>query len=82
MLYGKDNKISWLIIAICLNPYFFGKCSTAVQEKVMHVEKTKSLNPYFFGKCSTASIRALTNQLTTIGLNPYFFGKCSTAPIL
>ena len=43
-----------------------------VQEKVMHVEKTKSLNPYFFGKCSTASIRALTNQLTTIATSQIF----------
>ena len=37
-----------------LNPYFFGKCSTAIEDKVFDlIEKTR-LNPYFFGKCSTA----------------------------
>ena len=39
-----------------LNPYFFGKCSTARGLKVRFVSVEESLNPYFFGKCSTADI--------------------------
>ena len=37
-----------------LNPYFVGKCSTAVAIKLDEFENEKSLNPYFVGKCSTA----------------------------
>ena len=36
-----------------LNPYFFGKCSTASVELV-NKKSANGLNPYFFGKCSTA----------------------------
>ena len=38
-----------------LNPYFFGKCSTAELISDDVKRKCKCLNPYFFGKCSTAS---------------------------
>ena len=37
-----------------LNPYFFGKCSTAPMNEVVNIF-CKGLNPYFFGKCSTAN---------------------------
>ena len=45
--YIKDN------VEICLNPYFFGKCSTASANSDRFLSEF-SLNPYFFGKCSTA----------------------------
>ena len=41
-----------------LNPYFFGKCSTALIAGGAQ-PGVNSLNPYFFGKCSTASNDAL-----------------------
>ena len=37
-----------------LNPYFFGKCSTARMQEDVDMWRWDSLNPYFFGKCSTA----------------------------
>ena len=55
MLYGLKafweenwNKTS-------LNPYFFGKCSTAITGYKKDPDDD-CLNPYFFGKCSTAII--------------------------
>ena len=63
----------------CLNPYFFGKCSTAAAETVSTVVEPKCLNPYFFGKCSTAEDETCSNAKVPTSLNPYFFGKCSTA---
>ena len=67
----KKQKLS-------LNPYFFGKCSTAAYNGDLVLNMSTGLNPYFFGKCSTAnSIKLCTVKLR--GLNPYFFGKCSTA---
>ena len=63
----------------CLNPYFFGKCSTAQYLLNYLCDKFNSLNPYFFGKCSTASTKSVHNVPYVRCLNPYFFGKCSTA---
>ena len=62
----------------CLNPYFFGKCSTASKDTYIVSLNVPSLNPYFFGKCSTAATKSELTP-TMSGLNPYFFGKCSTA---
>ena len=39
---------------LSLNPYFFGKCSTARSLINREYNFTECLNPYFFGKCSTA----------------------------
>ena len=39
---------------IRLNPYFFGKCSTASCNFKNAILLLLCLNPYFFGKCSTA----------------------------
>ena len=78
MLYGDFTDDVCRTVYGGLNPYFFGKCSTArnlIEEKL---ENRRSLNPYFFGKCSTAKINFLKEYLRT-SLNPYFFGKCSTA---
>ena len=42
----------------CLNPYFFGKCSTACSVYLQRYPYgVWCLNPYFFGKCSTAIIK-------------------------
>ena len=51
MLYGAKDGGTYR--GLSLNPYFFGKCSTA-EECIANVTGYKSLNPYFFGKCSTA----------------------------
>ena len=40
---------------LSLNPYFFGKCSTAKRRLATEGYSSGSLNPYFFGKCSTAT---------------------------
>ena len=55
MLYGtvQHSKI-WLRFMACLNPYFFGKCSTATVLESDTLFSDLGLNPYFFGKCSTA----------------------------
>ena len=64
---------------LCLNPYFFGKCSTAIIAKDGFIKDGLGLNPYFFGKCSTASLSIYCKSLRYYRLNPYFVGKCSTA---
>ena len=63
-----------------LNPYFFGKCSTAKENQCRRTTKSHGLNPYFFGKCSTA-LKLFYILRVIKGLNPYFFGKCSTARV-
>ena len=78
MLYGKMLKNSVKRMASGLNPYFFGKCSTAVPSYTAKKPRTGGLNPYFFGKCSTATKKLIRKSILQ-SLNPYFFGKCSTA---
>ena len=68
------------VINYRLNPYFFGKCSTAAQV-INQVTEVFRLNPYFFGKCSTATPQCYASSVDVLCLNPYFFGKCSTASI-
>ena len=46
----------WEVIAWGLNPYFFGKCSTALISDDVKRKCKYGLNPYFFGKCSTAQV--------------------------
>ena len=53
MLYGISERLSDRILN-SLNPYFFGKCSTAPKLVTLIGSVELSLNPYFFGKCSTA----------------------------
>ena len=48
------ETVSNVVEPRCLNPYFFGKCSTAPSLKKRKNVVLLSLNPYFFGKCSTA----------------------------
>ena len=72
MMFNKGKQ------AARLNPYFFGKCSTASLFSYIRGCCRRSLNPYFFGKCSTA-IETLGFDKIESRLNPYFFGKCSTA---
>ena len=55
MLYGKPSEYIINNKAYGLNPYFFGKCSTAISYSSEMVSMMSSLNPYFFGKCSTAA---------------------------
>ena len=50
----------------CLNPYFFGKCSTASGPSVEINAFNKGLNPYFFGKCSTAAKNPRTGEMGTV----------------
>ena len=47
----RKTSIIW---SDSLNPYFFGKCSTAFNVIQRENVAGMSLNPYFFGKCSTA----------------------------
>ena len=54
MLYGYRNDARYSSTEVCLNPYFFGKCSTAGSLVSKKQNLRQSLNPYFFGKCSTA----------------------------
>ena len=61
MLYGSHEKLVSVKSVSSLNPYFFGKCSTALLGGNGLKKGETSLNPYFFGKCSTA----LTNLKTT-----------------
>ena len=50
----RQNKVmSKKNLVSSLNPYFFGKCSTANSETNL-TDLLNCLNPYFFGKCSTA----------------------------
>ena len=50
------QSLDWLAMSMSpgLNPYFFGKCSTAFSMFCTIIRINKGLNPYFFGKCSTA----------------------------
>ena len=50
---------TYILGCFSLNPYFFGKCSTAKNSIKFKKLRNMSLNPYFFGKCSTAAIIAL-----------------------
>ena len=79
MLYGiVKTSIIRDFCLFCLNPYFFGKCSTAkhyycirkgVQMVLILIFLENALrHPYFRN--------IIINFLS---LNPYFFGKCSTA---
>ena len=77
MLYGPWPSYPNIIALKRLNPYFFGKCSTAASNELVGRVRD-SLNPYFFGKCSTATSYDKNKSICS-GLNPYFFGKCSTA---
>ena len=75
----RQKTLEFLNSIVSLNPYFFGKCSTAATDMWYITLATTSLNPYFFGKCSTAHISMQRNGAIENSLNPYFFGKCSTA---
>ena len=63
MLYGPSILRGYGEMEKSLNPYFFGKCSTAHKKKV-RTKTTKCLNPYFFGKCSTAKVRFVSVEET------------------
>ena len=54
MLYGQVQVIILPLDGNGLNPYFFGKCSTAPSFTGGERYLSLRLNPYFFGKCSTA----------------------------
>ena len=61
-----------------LNPYFFGKCSTAFLRYVLPGEPVFVLILIFLEN----ALRLVTEILIGVMflcLNPYFFGKCSTA---
>ena len=79
MLYGLKVRFVNVEETKCLNPYFFGKCSTAKLGTERAIKMSLSLNPYFFGKCSTAISKNELSRTQSYCLNPYFFGKCSTA---
>ena len=79
MLYGVSRFELYTNEADSLNPYFFGKCSTAGMIQIVNESSGDGLNPYFFGKCSTAMCYRSSVGCMMHSLNPYFFGKCSTA---
>ena len=58
MLYGHKVMKGKIELLVSLNPYFFGKCSTARRLDGYDTVIT-GLNPYFFGKCSTAVLSQL-----------------------
>ena len=60
MLYGGTIVNKTYDNVNGLNPYFFGKCSTAGDILELDSVDT-SLNPYFFGKCSTAHTAGLNS---------------------
>ena len=65
--------------AQCLNPYFFGKCSTALwlQHSIIYAVK-KVLILIFLE--NALRLWQFTSKIQKRNcLNPYFFGKCSTA---
>ena len=57
MLYGINVLLHNVLTIVCLNPYFFGKCSTAYLVDDEFVKPNNCLNPYFVGKCSTAYVK-------------------------
>ena len=61
-----------------LNPYFFGKCSTASKEKQKNVKPIKVLILIFLENALRPN-RGASKSNILYSLNPYFFGKCSTA---
>ena len=62
-----------------LNPYFFGKCSTAPYniQKYGYVSWHVLILIFLENALRHLKIYAYPNSV--ISLNPYFFGKCSTA---
>ena len=61
-----------------LNPYFFGKCSTASQDVIYSLLKKGVLILIFLENALRLNMLTFDGELIS-GLNPYFVGKCSTA---
>ena len=78
MLYGDNCSRSILNFATSLNPYFFGKCSTAKSCNTGMSRQRKVLILIFLENALRLHC-LVQKQCLSISLNPYFFGKCSTA---
>ena len=63
---------------ISLNPYFFGKCSTA-KHSMLGLLPEQLVLILIFLENALRPWRGGTHNAHEYGLNPYFFGKCSTA---
>ena len=61
-----------------LNPYFFGKCSTASVIWNATLLKVIVLILIFLENALRHK-KKLVSSVVNFSLNPYFFGKCSTA---
>ena len=64
-----------------LNPYFFGKCSTALVNEIELVLPANVLILIFLEN-ALRLVKMVIVEDDLFGLNPYFFGKCSTAVIV
>ena len=78
MLYGKPKEELPKKHNLSLNPYFFGKCSTASSRLSTMLVNLRVLILIFLENALRPFIY-LTNLTVQHCLNPYFFGKCSTA---
>ena len=79
MLYGEGFLGHENEVPKCLNPYFFGKCSTAKRRSDGREEAFKVLILIFLENALRLSTIENFDFYSVPGLNPYFFGKCSTA---
>ena len=79
MLYGLWEKLLKNEKNKSLNPYFFGKCSTARAIFSKQFKKKVVLILIFLENALRPSQRWRHVSRVESCLNPYFFGKCSTA---
>ena len=64
----------------CLNPYFFGKCSTANMRQ-QELPCVFGVLILIFLENALRQSLARCSSVESSSLNPYFFGKCSTAHV-